>query len=519
MTNALTPTIINPKIPSQTNAIIMQPRVRGTKMSDLQNKITEQALAQTNIPKHYQEKIHTLFHPTQQFFQEYSVAKTLPQPYQDALKFIEIYDYTQRLQKKKTHFRAKFRCNGDLNSFLSSLPFTLTNAQMQAISDIQQDLGGEFASRRIVMGDVGCGKTMVILASVVMAYPQKSMLMAPTTILAKQLFEEARKYLPSHITISYVSSNNAKERKSPLQGDFIIGTHALLYREGDMSEFALVMTDEQHRFGTNARNKLEQMLESKDEFGRTKPHNIQFSATPIPRTMAMLKNNVISFSFIKELPFKKDIETRIIDKNGFKNLLEHIRAEIAKNHQIAIIYPRIEQADEEQAVRDSKYPPIPYMSLKDAQSYWVKNFSQVFSTHGRDKEKEAILEQFANTNGAILLATTMVEVGISLPQLSIIVIVGAERLGLASLHQLRGRVSRNGLKGYCYLYTHQTQNERLNRFAQTISGFDIAELDLAYRNSGDLLDGVLQSGEQFQYFDFSTDAALLEEANALLNTQ
>ena len=157
------------------------------------------------------------------------------------------------------------------------------------------------------------------------------------------------------------------------------------------------------------------------------------------------------------------------------------------------------------------------MSLKDAESYWIKHFQHVFSTHGRDKEKEDVLEQFANTESAILLATTMIEVGISLPKLSIIVIVGAERLGLASLHQLRGRVSRNGLKGYCYLYTHQIQNERLIRFSKTLNGFDIAELDLEYRNSGDLLDGILQSGAQFRYFDFATDSKILEEANVFLN--
>lgn len=518
--NIQIPTLVNPKIPTKTHAITMQFKTRMTKSIELQKHITKEALADTHIPKHYSDKIYSIFHPDYEFFKQYNKEKALPKSFQDALKFIEIFDYTQRLRKKKTQFRSKFRCHGDLESFLSSLPFTLTNAQMQAIKTIQEDLKSQIACRRIVMGDVGCGKTMVILASVVLAYPQKSMLMAPTTILAKQLFEEAKKYLPKHINISYIASNNPKERKNPLQGDFIIGTHALLYRDGDLRDFALVMTDEQHRFGTNARNKLEQMLEGKDEYGRTKPHNIQFSATPIPRTMAMLKNNVISFSFIKELPFKKDIDTRIIDKNGFKKLLEHIQIELTKGHQIAIIYPRIEETDEssEKPIKDSCYAPIPYMSLKDAESYWTKHFPRVFSTHGKDKEKEEVLEQFANTESAILLATTMIEVGISLPKLSIVVIVGAERLGLASLHQLRGRVSRNGLKGYCYLYTHQTQNERLIRFSKTLSGFDIAELDLEYRNSGDLLDGILQSGAQFRYFDFSTDSKFLEEANTLLNT-
>lgn len=518
-TNVQMPTIINPKFPTQKNTITMQFKTHSIKIADLQKHITKDAIQNANIPQHYADKLYTLFYPTYDFFLEYNKEKTLPKSYKDMLKFVEIFDYTQKLRKKKTHFLAKFRCNGDVESFVSQLPFTLTNAQIRAIRDIQNDLAGNFACKRIIMGDVGCGKTMVILASVVMAYPYKSVLMAPTTILAKQLFEEAKKYLPKNINISLVSSGNPKDRKKPLEGDFIIGTHALLYRDGDFSDFALVMTDEQHRFGTNARSKLEQMLESGDCNSRKKPHNIQFSATPIPRTMAMLKNNVVSFSFIRELPYKKDIDTIIINKSGFHRLLEHIYLEISKGHQIAIIYPRVEQLDEsgDKIANNSRHTPIPYMSLKDARAYWERNFSCVFSTYGKDKEKEMILEQFSNTQGSILLATTMVEVGISLPKLSIIVIVGAERLGLASLHQLRGRVSRNGLKGYCYLYTHNIENERLNRFSQTLSGFDIAELDLEYRSGGDLLDGVLQSGAQFQHFDFATDGTFLEEAKNWLD--
>lgn len=516
VTNTQIPTLVNPKISIQINTITMQFKTRSTKIADLRKHITKESLDKTYIPKHYKDKLYTLFYPNYEFFKEYSKEKSLPKSYQNMLKFVEIFDYMQKLRKKKTSFPAKFRCDGNLESFISQLPFKLTNAQLNAIKDIQNDLTSEFACRRIIMGDVGCGKTMVILASVVLAYPRKSVLMAPTTILAKQLFEEAKKYLPKNIKIGYISSNT-KKAVDTAEYDFIIGTHALLYREGDFSDFALVMTDEQHRFGTNARSKLEQMLSSKD--GSKKPHNIQFSATPIPRTMAMLKNNVVSFSFIRELPFKKNIDTIIINKNGFSNLLSHIRTEIGKGHQVAIIYPRVEQLDSTKPkLENSRYSPIPYMSLKDAQAYWVKNFTHVFSTYGKDREKEMILEQFANTQGSILLATTMVEVGISLPRLSIVVIVGAERLGLASLHQLRGRVSRNGLKGYCYLYTHNVQNERLRRFSGTLSGFDIAELDLEYRSGGDLLDGILQSGEQFQYFDFATDGNILEEANSLLSS-
>lgn len=539
--NRQIPILVNPKVTTHTNTILPLFKKRGLKLNSLYNKITLQSLQESKIPDNHIQCLYEIFYPTPQFFQTFNQLKTFPKQHLEAIKFCEILLYITRLRKKKTHFTSKFQCHGSTTPLLENLPFTLTHAQLQAIAEIQSDLASNRACRRIIMGDVGCGKTMVILASVMLTYPYKSILMAPTTILAQQLYVEAKKYLPSYIHISCIISTTSKKESSlPLQGDFIIGTQALLFREADFKDFALVMTDEQHRFGTNTRLQLEKMLETKNDKEIKKPHNLQFSATPIPRTMAMIQSNVIDFSFIKDLPFKKDIDTIIINKSRFSSLISRIKDEIAKGHQIAIIYPLIEKQDEKEddvnsnlfesdaaqsyrtTIKDEitkQTYKIPYMSLKDGEKYWQKNFENVFSTHGKDREKELILEQFAKTKGAILLATTMIEVGISLPQLSVIVIVGAERLGLASLHQLRGRVSRNGLKGYCYLYTHHIGNERLNRFANTLSGFDIAELDLEYRNSGDLLDGKIQSGNQFDFFDMSHDSSILQEAQQYLESQ
>lgn len=540
--NCYIPTFINPKVTTNINTIVVKFKKKGAKLSAIQSKITYQILKDSKIPEQYAKALHEIFYPTFEFFQDYHKSKGFPKKHIDAIKFCEIFVYIQRLQKKKKYFTSKFQCKGQTDDFIRSLPFTLTKAQYNAIQEIQKDLYSSTACRRIIMGDVGCGKTIVILASVVLAYPYKSMLMAPTTILAKQLYEEAKKYLPSFITISCITSTNSKKDSHILlQGDFVIGTQALLFRQAqaNFDDFALVMTDEQHRFGTNTRLQLEKMLTSTDNDRTKKPHHLQFSATPIPRTMAMIQSNLINFTFIKDLPFKKDIQTYIINKSHFSDLIAHIKGEIAKNYQIAIIYPLIDDTQklehentvnlfnmntaEYQSTMDYAYTirhnqnttsshKIPYMSLKQGEQYWQKNFSNVFSTHGKDKDKDEILAQFANTKGSILLATTMIEVGISLPNLTTIVIVGAERLGLASLHQLRGRVSRNGLKGYCYLYTHHIQNERLNRFAQTLSGFDIAELDLEYRNSGDLLDGTIQSGNNFNFFNIAEDSVILQEA-------
>ena len=260
------------------------------------------------------------------------------------------------------------------------------------------------------------------------------------------------------------------------------------------------MIDEQHRFGTKQRELIHKLVSA----GKAHPHFIQFTATPIPRTMSMIHSSLVEYSFIKEMPFKKDIDTLIIGKGQFKQLIERIEEEIKKEHQIAIIYPLVEESE-----------VIGYQSVDEGRTFWDNKFDNVFVTHGRDREKEEVLREFKE-KGNILLATTVVEVGISLPRLTTIVIVGAERLGLATLHQLRGRVSRTGLKGYCYLFTHQSESKRLEDFSRTISGFDIAELDLKYRPSGDLLSGTLQHGAQFRWFSMVEDGDILERVKEKL---
>jgi ATP-dependent DNA helicase RecG len=331
---------------------------------------------------------------------------------------------------------------------------------------------------------------MVILASVVLMQPYRSILMAPTTILAAQLYEEAQKFFP-HLKIALVTNAT---KKSPLEEyDFIIGTHALLYR--DLPSAGLVMVDEQHRFGTQQRHSLSKLVEN--DFPS---HFLQFSATPIPRTQAMMDSAHIDVSLIQQTPFTKNIATKIIHKSDFSLLLEHIRHEIAHNHQVLLVYPLVEQSE-----------TIDYQSIDEARGYWEKHFDNVYVTHGKDKEKEEVLREFRD-HGNILIATTVVEVGISLPRLTTVVIVGAERLGLSTLHQLRGRVSRTGLQGYCYLYTNTTgKNERLESFCSCVSGFEIAALDLRFRNSGDLLEGSVQSGKKLQWVDMGTDEEIVRE--------
>ena len=408
----------------------------------------------------------------------------------DVLKFVEAFNHLKKLRGKREDFPAINALTGDIQPFIDALPFKLTKEQNEVIEQIKLDLAtDEKASKRMVVGDVGSGKTMVILASVMMALPHKSILMAPTSLLALQLYEEACKHLPKSVSVALVMQG--KNRGDYLEADFIIGTHALLFKD-DLPQASLVMVDEQHRFGTKQRQALETLVSSGDKELK-KPHFLQFSATPIPRTQAMMQSELVDVSLITTTPFDREVLTQTVGKTDFPDMLSHIKDEIAQNHQVLIVYPLVEQSSE-----------IPYQSLEESRAYWEGKFENVSVTHGKDKNKEEVLFDFRE-NGDILLATTVIEVGISLPRLTLIVIVGAERLGLATLHQLRGRVGRNGLKSWCYLFSNSSKNFRLEQFCKTTNGFDIAKLDLKFRDSGDILDGTIQSGQKFKWLDMSED--------------
>ncbi len=488
--------IIQPKIVKEAGGIVASYKsaLRADVMRNLVKRyVTVENLKKEGLDEAVSQRLVALHFPNRLPVKEGSVE------YHNnlhALKFAELFNHLRLLASKKESYRALVSIEAEYENWTNSLPFELTSDQMRAIKKIQHDLSKDTAARRMVVGDVGAGKTMVILACAYMAREHRSVLMAPTTVLANQLFEEAKKFLPAGMKIALVTNRSKKEKLDTY--DFIIGTHALLYRT--LPEVALVMIDEQHRFGTAQRNRLSKLMEK----SRARPHFLQFSATPIPRTQAMINSMLLDVSLIMQTPFKKDIDSHIIRKQEFPELLEHIKAEIALEHQILIVYPLVEQSE-----------AIGYQSIDEARGFWESRFERVFVTHGKDKNKEQVLIDFRES-GDILLATTVVEVGISLPRLSTVVIVGAERLGLSTLHQLRGRVSRTGLKGYCYLYTNMPTSKRLEAFAQTMSGFDIAKLDLEYRKSGDLLSGSEQSGESFKYVDMAEDEQIISEVQGYI---
>jgi ATP-dependent DNA helicase RecG len=486
--------IVQPKVVSKALGLVPKyktPVENITFQTIIKRYLTLDNLAKFGIKEDVAKEILLIHNPTIEFFLEFIKRGGFWDKNLKALKYIEVFNHILKLSKLNTTHRAISKLDSNISEFIDSLPFDLTGDQKKVIEEIRSDLALDTSARRVIMGDVGSGKTIVILASVMISYPKKSILLAPTTILASQIYQEAKKLLPKEVKIAFISNRSKKEDLGKY--DFIVGTHALLYR--DLPQIPLVMIDEQHRFGTKQREMIKQLVSKDDKH----PHFLQFSATPIPRTMAMIESNYIDISTIKELPYKKDIYTKILSIKDFNFLTEHIQGEIDQDRQTIVVYPLVEESE-----------VVDYQSIDEARGYWEKSFKGVYITYGKDKNKESILEEFRD-RGSILIATTLIEVGISLPRLSTIVIVAPERLGLATLHQLRGRVSRNGLKGYCYLFTKKEPTKRLKEFCSTLDGFEIAELDLKFRESGDLLKGEKQSGREFHFFSMRGDEYILDE--------
>lgn len=485
----------NPKILNQAGGFIPKYQIQGVRDDTIERLIRSyvsfENLKESKIDERY---IHLLLNLHAYDEKSFAMFEKL-ENFSEDLKYIEMYNFLKRLRAKKIR-RESFKLEiFNIETWLKTLPFKLTRDQLSAIRDIREDLGSKEAKRRVIVGDVGCGKTLVLLAAALMVYPRQAILMAPTSILAAQLFDEAKRFLPEFVNIVFIKGGkkNKSLEEQIQKAHLVIGTHTLIHQQGFQA--VLVMIDEQHRFGSAQRQKIHSLSSEK-----LSPHFIQFSATPIPRTLSMIQSELLNFSFIKQMPFKKEIETSCIKNEDFPRLIRKIKEEIDQNHQVVIIYPLVSQNDK-----------IPYLSLEQARIYWESHFDKVFITHGKDRQKDEILQKFKE-EGNILLSTTVVEVGISLPRLSVIVIVGAERLGLATLHQLRGRVGRIGLKSTCYLYTKLKDiPPRLKEFASTMDGFKIAELDLKNRLSGDLIDGFMQHGSEFKFFDFSSDEAILQK--------
>jgi ATP-dependent DNA helicase RecG len=416
----------------------------------------------------------------------------------EELFFIQLQLITKNLIRKHKIKGHSFEKVGEnfTNFYTNHLPFELTNAQKRVIKEIRNDMGSNAQMNRLLQGDVGSGKTIVALMCMLLAKDNgfQSCLMAPTEILANQHFiglSELAKELNINIKI-LTGSSKTSERKiihEALENgslDIIIGTHALLEDKVKFRNLGLAVIDEQHRFGVEQRSKLWKKNE-------IPPHVLVMTATPIPRTLAMSLYGDLDISVIDELPpGRKAIQTvHRFDSNRLK-VWKFMKDEIAKGRQIYIVYPLINES----ATQDYKDLMDGYESI--SRDFPLPQYS-ISIVHGQMKpaEKEAEMQRFVAGKTNIMVATTVIEVGVNVPNASVMVIESAERFGLSQLHQLRGRVGRGAEQSYCILMTgFKLSNDskiRMETMCKTNDGFEIAEVDLKLRGPGDIL-GTQQSG-------------------------
>ena len=402
--------------------------------------------------------------------------------------------YSKKINKEK------------INEFINKLPFKLTVDQIKCLDEIFKDLNEEKRMNRLVQGDVGSGKTIVAIISMYALYLNnyQTALMAPTEILATQHYNNMLNLFKDYnINISLLTSKTSKkERKIILENlkehkiDIVVGTHSILNDEIEFNNLGLVITDEQHRFGVNQRSNLRNK--------GNMPDVLYLSATPIPRTYALTIYGDMDISIIKTKPEgRKKIITKVVDNKNIKDVLKNINVELKKGHQIYIVSPLIES--EEDDVLDAK-------NLQKKFSLAFKNYN-VGLLHGKmkNKEKEEIMDKFIKNEVNILVSTTVIEVGVDVKNATMIVIFDAFKFGLATLHQLRGRVGRNSFDSYCILVTDR-ETERLEIMEKTSDGFVLAEEDFKLRGSGDLF-GTRQSGDMnFKIANITKDYNILLKA-------
>ena len=393
--------------------------------------------------------------------------------------------------------------------FWKSQGFEPTGAQKKVLDDIAADLRKTTAMSRLVQGDVGCGKTAVAFGAVSLASAAgyQSTMMAPTEILAVQHYENAKRTLePTGIRCRLLTgSTKTKERKMILQElkngqcDVVFGTHALISRDVEYGNLGLVITDEQHRFGVNQRTNLQLKGKKQD----TVPHVLVMSATPIPRTLALILYGDLDLSVIDEMPKGRiPVKTRIVPEHKRDDMYRFLRNEIAKGRQAYIVCPLVEEDDEKEELHSAK---ALFESLRKNEMQGLR----VALTWGSQKteEKDRVLHEFVEGKYDVLVSTTVIEVGVNNPNATIMVIENAERYGLSQLHQLRGRVGRGKEESWCFLFAEPT--EKLKSFCSTNDGFVIAQKDLELRGPGDLT-GTRQSGEPGNGFLFA-DVRMLDE--------
>lgn len=419
-----------------------------------------------------------------------------------------------RIREQNSHNHSalalKIKEKGLVKEFIDNLPFELTGAQKKAVNEILNDLNSDVPMARLLQGDVGSGKTVVatimLLAGVENGY--QGALMAPTEILAQQHYNNLQQWLsPMGISVGLFLGSQGKKIREKFRTDLrngqmniAVGTHALIQEDVDFNNLGAIVVDEQHRFGVKQRNILKKKSQN--------PQILTMTATPIPRTLALTVHGDLDLTIIDELPKgRKPIKTSLVTSH--RGVYELIQSEIDAGRQAYVVYPLIEESE----TLSAKAATI------EAERLQKEVFPQykIGLLHGKLKndEKEQVMKDFKDKKYDILVSTTVVEVGVDVPNATVMLIENAERFGLSQLHQLRGRVGRNNLQSYCILHTStksQETRERLNIMTQTNDGFVIAEKDLQLRGPGEFL-GTRQSGlPDLIISDIVRDAKILEMA-------
>jgi len=428
--------------------------------------------------------------------------------YEELFEFMFKINYLKQLHKKEKTGIKRNISKEDLNTVISSLPFDLTNDQKIALDEIIKDMNSSSRMNRILQGDVGSGKTIVAVLAMYLNHLSgyQSALMAPTEILAVQHYNTIKELLKkTKLNIELLVGSQTKKEKTDIykrllngEIDFIIGTHALIQDEVTYKNLGLVITDEQHRFGVNQRA----LLNEKGE----KPDVLYMSATPIPRTYALTIYGDMDVSIIKEMPKgRKPIKTYVKKDTEIKDVLEMMYEELKQKHQIYVIAPLIEESENSDLTN--------VLELKDKMMLAFGSKFKIDIVHGKmaGASKDKIMNEFKQGNINILISTTVIEVGVDVPNASMMVIFDANRFGLSTLHQLRGRVGRGSIESKCILISKE-DTKRLEIMEKTNDGFEISEEDFKLRGHGDLF-GTKQSGDMtFKIASIRSDYKILLQA-------
>ena len=422
------------------------------------------------------------------------------------LKYNEFKDYLLKVRnesKKRVSSldnSIDFACEVH-EEFTHQLPFKLTDSQEKAVQKLGEHLSSNFSMNTLLLGDVGCGKTVVALgiALQVLNKGYQVAIMAPTELLAKQLYRQVELHLSKFnigLLISNITQTTKRRVKTALSIgaiDIVVGTHAILSEDVQFNNLGFVIIDEQHRFGVSQRDEL-----------ISKGINVQqlsMSATPIPRSLAQTMFNIIDTHTISEKPISRvEIQTRLYQKETRDEMILSTISELEKGNQVYVVAPLVEEKEINGVT-----------NIVDVYEYFEEILGDKFvvgALHSGTKRKDIVMDKFLDKEIDILVSTTVVEVGIDVPNATVMMILNAERFGMSTLHQLRGRVGRSDKKSYCFLYSNTTNHDsllRINKVKDTSCGFKLAEADMINRGSGDFF-GTLQSGNpDFKIFNYTTD--------------